>query len=202
MDEAAIRRFIDALEVPDAFAGPESTIARQAARLLAAAAHSVPEWRVAALEALTVQVLRDPVQPLAAVLLQDQRTCRTLEQSSCEELGWFVARARRAAMTLQRPLVAVMAPDATAAGVPFARREPWATAWPVPVARLVYYVETRTPPSASAAEGVVELGARQARIGAPRATLPGSAGVLARVLRGHPARRRHRLPRRAGPAGA
>lgn len=194
MDEAAIRRFIDSLDAPDAFTGPSTAVAERMPRLVSAADRDVREWQTLALEALTVHVLGEPAAPLAAALVQSGRTCRVVDQGCCEELGWFVDRLRRELVDVARPWLAIVAPDATGQGVAFARYETLNRPPRLPVRRLAYYTETRSATAASATAGWVELDGQHADIRAPEPVRPAQAGLFGRVLRGHPDRRRHRLP--------
>lgn len=197
MDETAIRQFIDSLDDPEAFTGPSTAVDEQLSRLVdAAEARDLLEWQSAALEALTVKVLAVPAAPLAAALVHSGRTCRVLDQECCEELGWFVGRVRRELADVARPWLAVMAPDATPQGVAFDRYEILNRPPARPVRRLAYYTETRSPGMASAMVGAVDVDGEQAQIWAPEPARPSDAGLLGRVLRGHPDRRRHRLPAR------
>lgn len=197
MDETAIRQFIDSLDGPEAFTGPPTAVDERLSRLVGAAEDGdLLEWQSAALEALTVKVLAEPAAPLAAALVHSGRTCRVFEQECCEELGWFVARVRRELADVARPWLAVMAPDATPQGVAFARYEILNRPPARPVRRLAYYTETRSPGLASAMVGAVHVDGQQAQIRSPEPVRPSDAGLLGRVLRGHPDRRRHRLPAR------
>lgn len=195
MDDAAIRRFIDSLDSPEAFSGPSTAIAERTPQLLSAAGRDLLEWQAVALEALTLHLLGGPALPLAAALVQSDGTCRVADQECCEELGWFVDRLRRELAGVPRPWVAVMAPDATEQGVAFASYEVLNRPPRLPVRRLAYYIETRSPAVSSAMAGSVMLNAPHAEVVCPEPVLPAEAGLLGRVLRGHPDRRRHRLPR-------
>lgn len=195
MDEVAIRRFIDSLDSPEAFTGPSTAVAERTPRLLSAAGRDLLEWQSVALEALAVHVLGGPAPPLGTALVQSDGTCRVADQGCCEELGWFVDRLRRELADVARPWVAVMAPDATEQGMAFAHYETLNRPPRLPVRRFAYYTETRSPAVASAMAGSVVLDESHVEITLPVPVRPSDAGLFGRVLRGHPDRRRHRLPR-------
>lgn len=201
MDEATIRRFIDSFDDPEGFTGPSTAVVEQLPRLLRVANAEPAAWHTVAVEALTAHVLGQAGAPLAAALIQADRACRVYDQDDCEELDWFVARLRDEAAAVPRPRLAVVAPDATAHGAAFARYETLNQAQPPHVRRLVAYSETRSPAAATAMTASVSLSPTPAPGSALRPVLPDQAGLLGRILRGHPARRRYRLSQPPGAPG-
>lgn len=192
MDEAAIRRFRDALDDPEPFAGAATSVPEHLPRLLEAARQDVAVWRTTALEALTLHVLGQPEPPLAAALIQDGRRCRVLDQDVCEELGWFVERLQQTLVPVRCPWLALIAPIAAGRRRP-SSRDLALTLSDAPVRRLAAYVETRGPGVSAASATLIERGGGEATIHPTQPVRPDQVGVVGRALRGHPDRRRHRL---------
>ena len=199
MDDDQIQAFADALESAGDFTTPRTVIARRVPALLATRRSMPTSWLGEALDALVAHIRADELPPLGAALLQGPDWCRILDQGCCEQAAWFVERLSADARELAEPWVAVALPDPTASGLPMEHYEVMNLDRPVRITRLRWYAEMRSTTAAAAFAGTAELDGGSAAVDA-RAVLPRDAGFLGRVLRGHPARRRHRL--RRGFAGA
>lgn len=194
MDEAAIKAFVDGLHDPADFTGPDTAVAGRTAELLAAGGEGVEPWRAVALTALVDHVVGVAEPPVAVALIQAAGTVRVFEQGGCEELGWLVDRVNHEVCAAPKPWVAIVAPDPQRGPRDLVRYSALKQTPDEPITRLCWYAETRSPQAASAVTGDVDLTGGEPRISAAQPVRPSDAGVLARVLRGHPDRRRHRLP--------
>ncbi|HEX9888371.1 MAG TPA: hypothetical protein VGA69_02750 [Nitriliruptorales bacterium] len=187
MREEDIREFIDGLDDPRGFETPTTAVDGWPVR------HPEPEDVLGWLEDGWLRSMRrllsypdDP--PCGVAVVEDGVRGRLFEQSPCETGTWFLTRVGDEALQAAAPWLFVMVPQVR--GFNGRMWQSWAADTPLSFPRFTWYFEARGRGRAQRMWGEVIIDEAGATMGAWDLDPPRH---LEAVLRGHPARRRHRL---------